>query len=114
MAKDPLTGHEFQPHRTNQKFESPANQVKFNNLKARKLRKAMADVNKPLNKNFRILNELMADKNMATFHKQFLLGKEFNFSVLTHFETYEGNPHYALYNFIIIPIEPDHVKIIKK
>jgi hypothetical protein len=114
MATDPLTRREFQPHRTNQKFESPENQIRYNNLKAQRRRKAMAEVNKSLNKNFGILNKLMPNTGTAIFHKQFLLGKEFRFDVFTHIETYENTQYYALYNFIIIPIDQDHIKIVKK
>ena len=115
MAKDPLNGREFQPHRTNQKFESRATQVKYNNIKAQKRRNAMAAINKPLNKNFQILNEIMTNDNIKSFHKQYLVGKGFHLGVHTHVEVYEKKSYHAIYNFIIVPEDDkDYIKFIKK
>jgi hypothetical protein len=115
MAQDPLTKKEFQPHRTNQRFESRGNQVKFNNLNAQKRRNAMAAINKPLNKNFQILSEIMADEKIKRFHKEFLIGKGFNLGIHTHYETYEGILYNAIYDYIIVPEDnKDYIKFIKK
>jgi len=113
IRKDLLTGEEFSPKRSSQRFSCPANRIKFHSNRATQLRHDSAYVNKPLLKNFRILNELMKGKLRGTFHKQFLLGKGFNFKVLTHFEEYEEETCNAIYQYIIIPIENNKIKIIR-
>lgn len=110
---DPLTGVKFFPKRINQRFISPDNRIKFNNDKANKFRHSLSYVNKPLNKNIRILNELMQNKRQATFHKQFLIGKGLNFGVHTHYETYEEKSQIAIYQFIILRVDNEQIKIIK-
>ena len=111
---DLLTGEKFIPKRINQNFIRPANRIKFYNEKANQLRHSSSNINKPLHINHRILIELLADKSEAVHHKQFLVGKGFSFGVFTHWENIDGKDRNATYNFIIIPLEKDHIKIIKK
>ena len=112
--KDLLTGEEFLAQRINQKFVKADNRVKYYNNKANQLRYKNAWVDKPLHKSICLLNELLGDKKEATFHKQYLLGRGLSFGVFTHFEYYEGKLYNAIYNFIIIPMENEQIKIIKK
>lgn len=111
--KDLLTGEQFTPKRINQKFASAENRIAFHNLKANELRQRIAYINKPLHKNNQILNTLMAEKKEIVFHKQYLLGMGFNFGVHNHVVKYDGQNHYAIYNYIIIPVGTDQLKIIK-
>lgn len=111
---DPLTGEIFIAFRANQVFATDENRIRFNNLKAKKLRESKSEIDKPLLINYRILNELMAGKKEEVFHKQFLLGKGYNFSVLTHNELINGKPHIAIYNFILAPVDGEKIKIIRK
>jgi hypothetical protein len=113
ITTDPLTGRTFQPRRSNQKFESRVTQIRFNNMKAKKRRQSMANINKPLNKNFQILNEIMSSKKEGNFHKQFLIGKGFSFGVHTHYENYGSKTYNAIYNFIIVPIDKELIKIVR-
>ncbi len=55
----------------------------------------------------------MLNKMESSFHKQFLLGKGFSFGVHTHVAAFEGKNQYAVYHFIVIPIENDQIKIVK-
>ena len=75
---DLLTGEGFYPSRITQKFASAKNRIKYHNNKANKLRHSVMFVNTPLQSNLRILNELMKEKEKATFHKQYLLGKGYS------------------------------------
>lgn len=59
MKKDPLTGEEFQPKRSNQKFSNMENRIKYHNDKANQLRKKNALIDKPLRLNQKILDKLM-------------------------------------------------------
>jgi len=111
---DPLTGEIFTAYRTNQVFATDENRIRFNNLKAKELRNDKSQVDKPLHNNYRILNELMAGKQEAVFHKQFLLGRGYSFMVLTHYEELAGKNFMAVYNFIIVSQDGDKIKIVRK
>src|SRR4051812_10231786 len=114
IKTDLLTGEIFEALRINQKFAKPQNRIKYYNQKATALRHKTAYVNKQLHVSFRILNDLPFIKNEITVHKQYLLGKGFSFVVHTHFENYEGISRYAIYQYIVIPLENDQIKIIIK
>jgi hypothetical protein len=114
---DPLTKTEFTPRRSNQKFESARNRNTFHNHASTEIRKKKAFVDKHLRINFRILHDLLPQNKELkekTFHKQFMLGKGYNFSVHTHLEIEAGKNHYAIYNYTIILLENEMIKIIFK
>lgn len=111
--KDLWTGAIFSPKRINQVFEKPANRVAYHNKKANELRHSLAYINKPLHLNLRICNELMKGKKEVVFHKQFLLGKGFNFSVYNHINVHDGKNHYAIYQYTVINLGNELIKIIK-
>jgi hypothetical protein len=116
IRKDLLTGEVFVPQRINQVFAKSANRIAFHafhNKKANDLRHSAAFINKPLHVNLRILNELMKGKTDKTFHKQFLMGKGFSFSVHNHVNVYEGKNHYALYQYTVVNLGDEQIKIIK-
>jgi hypothetical protein len=106
---DLLTGETFYPSRITQKFARAENRIKFHNQKANKLRHSVMFVNSPLQKNLRILNEIMAGKTKGTFHKQYLLGKGYSFDVLTHYENFEGKRTACLYHYTIQVGENDQL-----
>jgi len=113
MKRDPLTKEEFLPKSISQRFATPENRIKFHNLNAKLLRHSSDFINKPLHVNLRMLNELMKEKNEATFHKQFLLGKGFSFKVHNHVNRHEGKNHYAIYQYTIVVLDNEQIKIIK-
>ncbi|HLF52294.1 hypothetical protein [Flavobacterium sp.] len=100
--KDLLTGEEFIPKRKSQKFATRANGIKYNNQKANKLREENAYIDKPINKNHKILIEMMGNERRKTFSEQFMLGKGFNFEVSNHYDMIEGIRHPFIYKFGII------------
>lgn len=114
MKTDLLTGEKFEARRINQKFARPQNRIRYYNQKATQQRQSVSYVNKPLHINCRILNELLNGKNEASFHKQFLLGKGFSFAVHTHYVVHNKKTHVAIYQYIIIPMENDQIKVVKK
>lgn len=63
--------------------------------------------------NLKILEELLKDKKEAEFHVQYLLGKGLNMATITHHDKYEGVPRPCMYNFILIQIDDNKLKIIK-
>ncbi len=113
IRKDLLTGEPFVAKRINQVFANSRNRIAYHNKRANELRHSAALINKPLHVNLRILNELMKGKKEKTFHKQFLLGKGFSFSVHNHVNFYEGKNHYAIYQYTIVNLGNEQIKIIK-
>lgn len=113
IKNDRLTGEKFEALRINQKFAKPENRIKYNNQKATKLRHDTSFINKQLHVSLKILNDLPYIKNETIVHKQYLLGKGFSFLVHTHYENYEGISYCAIYDYIIIPLENERIKIIK-
>lgn len=109
---DPLTNEAFTPSRANMRFASKENRIKYYNNKANAFRYSAAFANKPLYTNLKILNELMVNKKEATFHKQFLIGKGFNFSFFTSYVVLDGKSNFAVYQYIIIK-ELNSIKIKK-
>ena len=112
--KDLLTGEEFTPKRISQKFATPDNRIAYYNLKANELRHKNSFVNKPLHINVRILNDLLKNKSEEVFHKQFLAGKGFSFTIHTHFIEEGDKTLFAIYQYVIIPMGNDLIKIQKK
>ena len=110
---DLLTGEEFFAKRINQNFATPQNRIKYYNNKASEFRRSIAYINKPLKINAMLLNELMRNKKSNIFHKEFLKGKGFNFSVQTHIEKYQGERYYAVYNYLIITLDNNRIKILR-
>jgi hypothetical protein len=110
--RDPFTNEEFNPKRNNQKFANSKNRIKFHNTRANQLRVEKAFIDRPLNNNLKILNDIMADKEDETFHKEFLRGKGFNFEIFNSTCKTEGTTGYCIYNFIII-YNSSNVKIIR-
>lgn len=113
IRKDLLTGEAFVPQRINQVFANSANRIAYHNMKANQLRHSAAFINKPLHINLRILNELMKSRREKTFHKQFLMGKGFSFAVHNHVNNYEGKNHYAVYQYTLVNLGNEQIKIIK-
>jgi hypothetical protein len=111
--QDLLTGEPFIPLRINQRFIIPANRIKYYNDKANERRHNLSSINKLLHINYSICIELLDGKVEGIFHKQFLLGKGFSLYSFTHYEEYEGRGRYAIYNYLIIVLEKEQIKIIK-
>ncbi len=83
-------GEEFTPVRSNQKFASTRNRIKYHNDKLKKVRDARHHLDEKLHKNYAVLLKLMEGKIEDSFHKEFLIGKDYSFNVLTHYQPYEG------------------------
>jgi len=113
MKKDLLTGDNFKPKRTNQKFKCAENRIKFNNRKAKDRREKMNFINKPLKDSFLILNELMKNKKEEVFHKEFLKGKGISFKIFTHYQLIDGKSYPSIYDYTLINLESNHIKVLK-
>ena len=110
---DPHTGEEFEPKRKSQKFATPQNRIAFNNAKAALIREEKSVIDRPLHKNYRILEELMAGGlNQFTLSQERLIGKGFDFRVHNNVEKYEDKLHYCVYEYILIQ-EGINTKIVR-
>ncbi len=113
IANDPLTGEEFFRTRINQRFAKPENRIKYYNEKANTLRWKLSFIEKPLRKNYTIINSLMKNQKEKDFHKEYLRGSGFNFSVFSHFTKHGEKKYPTIYEYLIIADENERIKIIR-
>jgi hypothetical protein len=111
--KDPYTFEEFTPKRRNQRFACALNRQNFHNNRANQIRSEMAFIQRPLYRNYRILSDLLENKREIVLHREFLLGKSYDLSKATHVTQMDDKMHYCVYNFILIPLANDLIKIIR-
>lgn len=105
VLKDLFTGETFKPNRRNQKFKSSKNRIDYHNSRAFQELRARAFITNPLKKNHKILMELLREVGAkGTYTREFLLGKGYNLSVMTHFESYDGYTVPAIFNFIYVDL----------
>jgi hypothetical protein len=114
MRKDPLTNELFVPKRRNQVFAMAENRIAYHNKKAAELRHSLDYLNKPLLTNYKVLNSLMQKDSERIFHKEFLLGKGFDFKVCNHINSINGKNHFAIFHFTIVKLDGSQIKIIKQ
>ena len=110
--KDLLTGEEFEPKKSSQKFANAKNRIKNNNMLANDFRKEKSVLDKPLSKNLKILNELMSGKREASFHQEFLRGKGFDFKAVNGLEQHEGKYCPCVYQYMLLR-DGENIKIIR-
>ncbi len=80
----PFTKEPFVPKRSNQLFVNSSARIKFNNYIASVKRKEKSPIDKPLDKNRKIITQILGTSTVATKTKDFLLGAGFDFSIMTH------------------------------
>jgi hypothetical protein len=107
MKKAPLTGEEFEPSRSNQRFARPENRIRYHNHIANRKRKKREFVNKPLRKNEEILDYWMEGLAKKTFHQEFLKGAGYDFEIFNGTCIVENNETgFCLYDYILIFEKP--------
>jgi hypothetical protein len=105
IHKDLFTGEVFTPTRRNQKFKCSKNRVDYHNRKSFQEIRVRAFITNPLKKNHKILMELLREVGAkGTYTREFLQGKGYNLSVMTHFESYDSQTVPALFNFIYVDL----------
>jgi hypothetical protein len=107
----PQSKIEFIPRRSNQIFISSIARKNYHNNINNTIRKNMAYINKPLMKNFKVFSELLADKDEAIFHNEFLLGKGVSFEVFTNLKEYKDGVAYAVFEFWYFKVDNFHYKV---
>ena len=113
LPTDPLTKESFVPLRSNQKFASRKNQIKFNNLKATKKRIAKKKYDRPLDKNRNILLSILSGQNEAIKSRDWLLALGYNFTIYTHSSRHDGKVIPCIYEFGLVQLEGNKYKIIR-
>lgn len=111
--KDLLTGEEFIPKKITQRFATPANRIKYNNEKASQTRKKRAFVDKPLHRNQVILSQLLENNKDITVHEEFLLGRGYNFKLISHYDVVEEKNYPCVYEYVIITLPNQQIKILR-
>lgn len=115
IKRDPLTGENFAAKRSNQRFATPANRIKFYNKKASILNKERAFFDKPCKESELVLRTLYNPKSKNIYNRYFLEGRGLRFDAYNRIvPTKSGVKLYAYYNYAIriIP-DTDKVEIIK-
>ena len=112
-AKDLLTQEEFYKSRSNQKFSSPLNRIRYNNLKARHKRSAKKPVDRPLDMNRTILKRILGDKKEIVVSRDFLLGAGFSFNYFSYHKEVNGVTFAGIYEYGAAQIVKGQYKIVK-
>ncbi|WP_339918433.1 hypothetical protein [Yeosuana marina] len=111
---DPLTKEQFVPKKITQKFATPANRIKFNNMKASKLNQERGFFDKPCKISHRELKALYKLDSKKTYHTYFLEGKGVDFSAYNHLVDTKYGKLPAYYNYALRKMSnPDYYQIIK-
>ena len=112
-SKDPLTQKEFVKQRSNQKFSSPENRIRFNNIKAKQKRMMKGSVDRILDHNRTVLFRILGDKQEAIVSKDYLLGAGFSFNYYSFLKEVNAVTYSGIYEFGITKTSDDKFKIIK-
>lgn len=110
---DLLTGEPFTPKRSDQRFATRENQIRYNNIKARQKRKEKADIDRALDMNRSILKNILRDQKEVVKSHDYLLGAGFNFGITTHKSKKEGELWSCVYEYGLSSIGDNKLKIIK-
>jgi hypothetical protein len=112
-AKDLLTQEEFIRQRSNQKFASSKNRIRFNNLIARQKRLMKGSVDRKLDQNRTILSRIIGDKPEIIVSRDYLLGAGFHFAYYSFNHEIKGVTYSGIYEYGIAKTSDDKFKIIK-
>jgi hypothetical protein len=112
-AFDPLTGEEFVPKRSNQKFASKENQIKYNNLKAAKERQAKAHTRKLLDFNRKVMQRVLGSRDEVVRTLDYLKGAGLNFHYCTHTIRIQNLNWTCIDDYAYALIDTNTFKIIK-
>ena len=110
--EDPYTKEQFEPRRTNQRFASSSNRIKYHNQIARQKRMITRDIDYAVNNNWNVLLKQLAGKEKAVRTREFLLGAGFNFNYFQRAYKQDEQVIYRIYN-CGFTVNKDSVVIIK-
>jgi hypothetical protein len=113
MAIDPLTGEEFVPKRSNQKFANRENQIRYNNLKAARERLAKAKTRKILNTNRKALQQVLGSRHEVVRSLDYLKGAGLDLQFCTHTIKIQNLKWTCIDDYAYTLIDKNTFKIIK-
>lgn len=114
IRKDPLTGEEFVPKKTSQRFATAANRIKFNNSQAAALNKERAFIDMPCKQSHRILKAIYNPKFDNIHNKHKLEGMGLRYDAFNRIVDSKYGKISAYYDYAIRIIHnTDNVQIIK-
>ena len=108
---DPFTREEFTPKRYNQKVASRYNQIAYNSVKARKIRKEKKPIDNVLERNRKILIRILKGAESAIVSKEFLLGAGFNYRFFNRSFRKDKFTYQCVYNYALTKLESGKYKI---
>lgn len=112
-ATDPLTGEVFYKQRSNQKFASRENQIRYNNKIAEEKRRIKASIDKKLDKNRTILKNILRNQTEVIKSIDFLHGAGFDFFIHTHNYIKGQQKFSCVYEFAFGIVEKGKIKIFR-
>jgi len=116
QIKDFLTGELFEPKKSNQHFSCRANQIRYNNLLAKKKRSKKAPYDIPLDKNRTILKRILGNQEEVVKSRDFLEGAGYNFKYHQYqiiIDKLKGITAKGIYEYLIIYMDNNNYKIKK-
>jgi hypothetical protein len=111
---DPLTKRTFIAKRTNQRFETRENQIRYNNLKARKTRMKLAPWDKALKKNYRILMGILGNLNEKQVDQLELKYKGYDATVFSQFKSGKDIKEFGVFHLTVREHKNGRITIINE
>jgi hypothetical protein len=114
--KDPYSGEIFVPKRIDQRFANRQNQIKYNNLLAKKKRIIKGPYDRPLDHCRKVLKKVLGNEIEVVRSRDFLsaLEYDFGFSMYQALVDKERNiTGKGIYEYLIIPMPNNQYKITK-
>ena len=99
---DPYSNELFTPKRRHQRFASPRNKSLWHQQKRKQEEEVKRFFNEPLDVNHRVLMELIKPMETKQIERVILEEKQFNFSIMSHYEQYDNKVYPALFNFVLL------------
>ena len=111
-SKDLLTQEWYYKRRSNQKFATATNRIKYNNIKARKKREAKAPFEKALDTNRTIISKILGTKSEIKVSRDYLLGAGFSFGYFMYQKSVNETTFSGIYEYGITKLSDGTYKII--
>jgi hypothetical protein len=108
-----FSGETFIPKRNNQVFASTKNRINYHNKKNNKLRNELKSINNQLFTNYKICMALLGRNNSVEVHREYLLGRGYDFRYFTNLEDSKNSVGlvYGIFEISIQKLDENYYKI---
>ncbi|GEM_PF-1132504 len=113
LKKCPYSGEIFIPKRSNQKFASKRNRLSYYNKQYKEKREPLRRINQKLFYNYSILEIALDNASEVLVSNDYLRGRGFDFTYITHFTKYNDHRYFCLYDIAFRKIADNQTQIIK-